>query len=194
MKSSQVRDLARRYATGKLSQESYRSQRRSLIDSITGGSVALAYREEKPAAKRSRFDSKLLGLTVVVLIVVGVGVVLAIKHSNAAHASGSGATQAAVAPAAPVLPQAPGPALVRTFVDADDWTDGSLQSFSRRWQSLGSEEQAKAKDSVKYPRLVSEVRQQIDSEKAVAGSNSAGDAHLMELLKLAKTLDVTAGP
>lgn len=191
MRSSQVRDLARRYATGKLSQESYRSQRRSLIDSITGGSVALTYREEKPAAKRPRFDSKLLGLTVVVLIAVGVGVVLAIKRSNASHASGSGTAQAAVAPA---VPQAPGPALVRTFVDADDWTDGSLQSFSRRWQSLGADEQTKAKESVTYPRLVSEVRQQIDSEKAVAGSNSAGDAHLMELLKLAKTLEVSAGP
>lgn len=191
MRSSQVRDLARRYATGKLSQESYRSQRRSLIDSITGGSVALTYREEKPAAKRPRFDNKLLGLTVVVLIGVGVGVVLTIKHSNATHASG---TAQAAAPAAPAMPQAPGPALVRTFVDADDWTDGSLQSFSRRWQSLGADEQAKAKESVTYPRLVSEVRQQIDSEKAVAGSNSAGDAHLMELLKMAKTLGVTAGP
>jgi hypothetical protein len=192
VRSSQVRDLARRYATGKLSQESYRSQRRSLIDSITGGSVALAYREEKPAVSRPRFDSKLLGLTVVVLIAVGVGVVLAIKRSNASHATGT--AQAAVTPAAPIVPQAPGPALVHTFVDADDWTDGSLQSFERRWQGLGVDEQAKARDSVKYPRLLSEVRQQIDSEKAVAGSGAAGDAHLMELQKLAKTLGVTAGP
>lgn len=194
MRSSQVRDLARRYATGKLSQESYRSQRRSLIDSITGGGVVLTYREEKPAVTRPRFDSKLLGLTVVVLIAVGVGVVLAIKHSASAHAAGSGAAQAAVAPAAPVTPPAPGPALIRTFVDADDWTDGSLQSFSRRWESLGADEQAKAKESLTYPRLVSEVRQQIDSEKAVAGSGAASDAHLMELQKLAKTLGVSAGP
>ena len=191
MRSSQVRDLARRYATGKLSQESYRSQRRTLIDSITGGAVQLAYREEKPAAKRPRFDSKLLGLIAVVLIVLGVGTVLAIKHSNKAA---SGAAQAAVTPAPPVTPPAPGPALVRSFVDADDWTDAGLQSFERRWQSLGSDEQAKAKDSLTYPRLMSEVRQQIDSEKAVAGSNSAGDAHLMELQKLAKTLGVSAGP
>jgi hypothetical protein len=192
MKSSPVRDLARRYATGKLSQENYRSQRRSLIDSITGGSVVLTYREETPAASRPRSGSKLLGLTAVVLIVVGVGVVLAIRHSGSARAPGS--AQAAVAPAAPVVPPAPGPALVRTFVDADDWTDGSLQSFSRHWQGLGADEQAKAKESLMYPRLVSEVRQQIDSEKAVAGSDSAGDAHLMELQKLAKTLGASAAP
>ena len=192
MRSSQVRDLARRYATGKLSQESYRSQRRSLIDSITGGGVQLAYREEKPAAKRPRFDSKLLGLTVVVLIVIGVGVVLALRHSNGTRPSGN--AQATVTAPAAVTPPAPGPALVHTFVDADDWTDGSLQSFERRWQSLGSDEQAKAKESLTYPRLLSEVRQQIDSEKAVAGSDSAGDAHLMELQKLARTLGVSTGP
>jgi hypothetical protein len=190
MRSSQVRDLARRYATGKLSQESYRSQRRSLIDSITDGSVALAYREDERAAPRRRFDSKLLGLTVVVLIGVGVGVVLAIRHSGSVRSSG--AAQAAAA--APVAPPAPGPDLVRTFVDTDDWTDGSLQNFGRRWQGLGSDEQAKAKESLMYPRLMSEVRQQIDSEKAVAGSDGAGDAHLMELQKLAKTLGVGAAP
>jgi hypothetical protein len=192
MKSSQVRDLARRYATGKLSQESYRSQRRSLIDSITDGSVALAYREDERAAPRRRFDSKLLGLTAVVLIVVGVGGVLAIRHAGSAHSSGT--AQAATAAAAPVAPPAPGPDLVRSFVDTDDWTDGSLQNFSRRWQGLGSDEQTKARESLMYPRLMSEVRQQIDSEKAVAGSDSAGDAHLMELQKLAKTLGAGTAP
>jgi hypothetical protein len=191
MKSSQVRDLARRYATGKLSQENYRNQRRSLIDAITGGGVQLSYREEERKAARPRFNSKLLGLTVVVLIAAGIGVVLVLKHSGAAHASGT--AQAAPA-SAPVVPPAPGPALVHTFLDADDWTDVSLQSFTRRWQGLGPDEQAKARDSLMYPRLVSEVRQQVDSEKAVAGSDSAGDAHLAELQKLAKTLGVTAGP
>ncbi|HEY4128078.1 MAG TPA: hypothetical protein VGN70_08550 [Gammaproteobacteria bacterium] len=190
MKSSQVRDLARRYATGKLSQENYRSQRRSLIDSVTGGSVQLAYREDERKALRPRFNNKLLGLTVVVLIAAGIGVVLMLRHAGSVRASG--VAQAAM-PAAPVVPPAPGPALVRTFVDADDWTDGSLESFSRRWQGLGKDEQIKAKDSLMYPRLVSEVHQQIDSEKAVAGSDSAGDAHLAELQKLAKTLGVTAG-
>jgi hypothetical protein len=191
MKSSQVRDLARRYATGKLSQENYRNQRRSLIDSITGGTVLLAYREDERKAVRPRFNSKLLGLTVVVLIAAGIGVVMMLKHSGSARASG--AAQAATAPA-PAAPPTPGPALVRTFVDADDWTDGSLQTFSRRWQDLGPDEQAKARDSMTYPRLLSEVRQQITSEKAVAGSDGAGDAHLAELQKLAKTLGVTAGP
>ena len=69
----------------------------------------------------------------------------------------------------------------------------SVKNFELHWQNIGSDEQAKAKDSPVYSRLVSAVRQQIDAEKAVAGSDSANDAHLTELQKLAKILGVTAG-
>ncbi|HEY3645446.1 MAG TPA: hypothetical protein VGM16_08920 [Gammaproteobacteria bacterium] len=186
MKYSQVRDLARRYATGKLSQENYRNQRRALIDSITGGGVQLAYRSDERAAARKHSNTKLLGLTAVVLVAAGIGVVMLLRHSSQGHAPGS-AQAATVAAAIPALP-APGPDLVRSFVETDDWTDGSLRIFEQRWQNLGTDEQAKAKDSPVYGRLLSAVRQQVDSEKAVAGSDVAGDAHLTELQKLAKTL------
>jgi hypothetical protein len=187
VKSSQVRDLARRYATGKLSQESYRSQRRELIDSITGGGAQLAYRSDERAVAKPRSSAKLLGLTVVVVVAVGIGTVLVLRHSNHSHAEGGAqAATVAVAPAA-----APGPDLVRNFVETDDWTDGSLQSFERRWDSLGTDEQTKAKGSAMYGRLLSEVRQQVDSEKAIAG-DAGNDAHLVELQKLAKTLSANA--
>ena len=187
MKSSQVRDLARRYATGKLSQESYRSQRRALIDSITGGGVQLAYRNDERAAARKRPDAKLMGLAAVVLAAAGVGAVLVLRH-NHSHAPGS----AQAANAAPAVPAAPGPDLVRSFVEIDDWTDGSLRIFERRWEDLGADEQQKAKDSPVYGRLLSAVRQQVDSEKAVAGGDAAADPHLVELQKLAKTLGANA--
>lgn len=189
MKSSQVRDLARRYATGKLSQESYRSQRRSLIDSITGGGVQLVYREDERTAARPRSNGKLIGIAVMVVIVAAAVAVVVVKRSSG---PGKGAEAATVpaAPAAPAPAADPGAELVRTFVEANDWTDGSLRSFERRWDSLGADGQATAKDSLMYPRLVSGVRQQIDSEKAVAGA--AGDPHLAELQKLAKTLGLPA--
>jgi hypothetical protein len=187
VKSSQVRDLARRYATGKLSQESYRSQRRSLIDSITGGGVQLAYREDERAAARPHFSGKLIGIAVLATIVVFAVAVVVVKRSS----HGPSTAQAAAAPAAPAAPPPePGPDLVRTFVEANDWSDGSLQSFERRWGGLGIDAQSSAKDSLMYPRLVSGVRQQIDSEKAVA--SGAGDAHLVELQKMAKTLGIPA--
>jgi hypothetical protein len=187
VKSSQVRDLARRYATGKLSQESYRSQRRSLIDSITGGGVQLVYREDERTAARPRSNGMFIGIAVIVVIVAAAVAVVVIKRSSG---PGKGAEAATVPAAAPAPAADPGAELVRTFVEANDWTDGSLQSFERRWDALGTGGQATAKDSLMYPRLVSGVRQQIDSEKAVAGG--AGDPHLAELQKLAKTLGLPA--
>ncbi|MFI5268693.1 MAG: hypothetical protein ACHQ7M_15065, partial [Chloroflexota bacterium] len=184
MKSSQVRDLARRYATGKLSQENYRNQRRLLVDSITGDQVQLSYREdERTAAHRPRSHHRLLSLTVVVLVAAGIGVVLLMRHN--AHGQGGAQAATSATPAVAAPPPAPGPNLVKVFVEADDWTDVSMRSFERRWESLGADEQAKAKDSLMYPRLVSGVHQQIDSEKAVAGGATATDPHLMELQKLA---------
>jgi hypothetical protein len=189
MKSSQVRDLASRYATGKLSQESYRSQRRALIDSITAGGAQLAYRSDERAVAKPRSKVRPLGIAVVVLIAGGIGAALLLRHSDRVHTPGG--VQAATV-AAPVAVAAPGPDLVRTFVETDDWTDGSLRNFERRWDGLGVDEQAKAKDSPVYGRLMSEVRQQVDSEKAVAGGDAGSDAHLVELQKLAKTLGVAA--
>src|SRR5579859_1397124 len=175
-----------------MSQENYRSQRRSLIDSITAGGVQLSYREEVRARNaRPRIDIKLLGIAVAALIAAGVAVVIYLRHNAQVQVASQAA--AAQAPLA-ATPPAPGPTLVRVFVEADDWTDGSLQTFERRWQGLGLEEQAKAKDSLMYPRLVGGVRQQIATEKAVAGNASASDSHLLELQKLAKTLGVGAGP
>ena len=192
MKSSQVRDLARRYATGKLSQESYRSQRRSLIDSITAERVQLAYRQdERATAAQPRFNTKLLGLVMVTIVVAGIGLVLFLRHSGKAH-GGQAATASIAAPAQPA--PAPGPDLVQQFVETDDWTDGSLQNFERRWMTLGADEQARARDSSTYPRLVSGVRLQITSESAVAGDDASKDTHLTELQKFAQLLGVPAGP
>lgn len=191
MKSSQVRDLARRYATGKLSQESYRSQRRSLIDSITANEVPLAYRQDERPAARPRVNTKMLGVVMVAIVAAGICLVLFLRH-GAKTRGAQAATAATAGPAAP--PPAPGPDLVQQFMDTDDWSDGSLQNFERRWLSLGADEQAKARDSATYPRLVSAVRLQVTSEKAVAGDEAAKDMHLMELQKLAKTLGVSAGP
>ncbi len=189
MKSSQVRELARRYATGQLNQENYRSQRRALIDAVENGRQGLVYKENGNGLGLRRNGIKFLALSVVAVLVAGVVLSMlfrntAVNHQAAAHAA------AATVPAA--QPPAPGPSLVRTFVEANDWTDPSLDSFARRWGSLDPGEQAKARDSMMYPRLVSDLRQQITSEKAVAGGGA--DAHLMALQKLAKTLGVSGAP
>jgi hypothetical protein len=186
MRSSQVRELARRYATGQLNQENYRSQRRMLIDAVTGGQQALNYKEGPNGVTPRRMGIRLLALSVAAVLVAGVVVSMVLKNNNPARPAALRSVPA-VAAAAPVPAPAPGPALVRTFVDTDDWTDGSLDSFSRRWTALSSDEQTKARASTMYPRLLSDLRQQITSEKAVAGS-LASDPHLTALQKMAKTL------
>lgn len=184
MKSSQVRELARRYATGQLNQENYRSQRRTLIDAVTHGRQTLVYRENGNGLALRRNGLKFLALAIVAALVAGVAISMLLKNGTAAHPA---ATRAAPAIATP----APGPSLVHTFVDANDWTDPSLESFSRRWSTLPADEQAKARDSMMYSRLVADLRLQITSEKAVAGNGA--DAHLMALQRMAKTLGVAGG-
>ncbi len=113
-----------------------------------------------------------------------------LKNNAASRLATAHPAPVVAAPAAP--PPAPGPALVRTFVETNDWTDASLDSFSRRWSTLGTDEQTKARGSMMYPRLVADLHQQITSEKAVAGSGA--DAHLMALQKMAKTLGIAGAP
>lgn len=190
MKSSQVRDLARRYATGQLNQENYRSQRRALIDAVTDGRQGLIYKENGNGVALRRNGVKFLALSVVAALVAGVVISMLLKNNAMNRQAAAHPAPTAVAPAAPA--PAPGPALVRTFVETNDWTDASLDSFSRRWGALDTDEQAKARDSMMYPRLVADLHQQITSEKAVAGGGA--DAHLMALQKMAKTLGLPGAP
>ena len=190
MKSSQVRELARRYAAGQLSQENYRSQRRSLIDAIAGGQQPLSYREQlvKTAGHGARM--KLAAVAVVAVLLVAVGLKFAWKAIRAPHKAPVEAT--AVAPAVTAL--SPGPELVRSFVETNDWTDGSLEHLVHAWASLTPDEQAKAKGSDLYPRLVTNLRQQVASEKAMAGSAAIPGPHFMELQKVVKVIGAGTTP
>ena len=187
MKSSQVRELARRYATGQLNQENYRSQRRALIDAVTNGRQALVYKESGNGLMLRRNGIKFLAMSVVAALVAGVVISMLLKNTTANRQT---AARPVVATPAPMVPApAPGAGLVHTFIDANDWTDGSLDTFTHRWISLPTDEQSKARDSLMYPRLVSELRDQITSEKAVSGGGV--DPHLATLQKMAKALGVT---
>lgn len=189
MKSSQVRDLARRYAAGQLSQENYRGQRRALIDSIASGQQPLAYHEMRVKVPGRNTRMKLIAVAVIVVLLVSVALKLGWKTLRGSHNTGAPAASTAFAP--PPLP-APGPDLVSGFVDANDWSDASLLDLEHRWGALPAADQGKARDSMMYPQLVANLRQQITSEKAIA--NGGPDSHLVELNKLAKTLGISNTP
>ena len=191
MKSSQVRDLARRYAAGQLSQENYRSQRRALIDSVAQGGEALVYKEMAVRLPGKRARLKLAAAAVVAVLLAAIAVKLTWKATHPARQAADKTAPGTFVP--PPLP-APGPDLVRGFVETNDWTDTSLESLAHRWQTLSAEDQGKARESTMYPQLVSELRQQITSEKALMAGANGPDAHLMELNKVAKDLAIPASP
>lgn len=182
MRVSPIRDLARRYASGQLSQENYRAQRRVLIDAITADSQPLTYREERAPTFGKHGRMKLaLAAAVVLLVAVIFGLVwktTAARHATTTHV-------VAAQPAAE-----PGQELIHGFVGANDWTDPSLLDFLRRWQALPPAAQSRAKDSPDFTMLSSGLRQQLTSERALAklAGPTNTDLHLVNLQKMADLL------
>jgi len=183
---SPVRDLARRYASGQLSQENYRAQRRVLIDAITADAQPLTYREERIPAfgKHGRMKIALAG-AVVMLVAVIFGLVW--KTTAAKHAATT--THTAAAPPT----SDPGQELVHGFVETNDWTDPSLLDFLQRWQALSSASQKQAKGGPDFAMLASGLRQQLTSEKALAklAVPTNTDLHLVNLQKMADLLGLS---
>ena len=196
MKYSQIRDLARRYAAGALSQENYRGQRRSLIEAITSGRQSLTYRDDEAAPFARRGNIKLLAVAAIAVLLIGLGFVAAWKAGGTQQhkqSAAAGTSPPETLTQAPVPAQAPGVDLVREFVETNDWNDGSVQDFTRRWHTLSADDQGKGRASSMYPRLVSELRQQLSSEKAISGAGAA-DPHLLRLQSMAQVLGVTDTP
>lgn len=184
MKVSPVRDLARRYASGQLSQENYRSQRRLLIDAITTDAEPLTYREERAPAFGKHGRMK-IALVAAVVVLVGVIFLLVLKTTAAKHASSPPPLPVAAKPAPD-----PGQELIHGFVETNDWTDPSLLDFLHRWQTLAPTAQEQARKSSDFTLLVSGLRQQITSEKALAklAGPTNTDLHLVNLQKMAELL------
>lgn len=186
MKPSRVRDLARRYAAGELSLDEYRAQRRKLIDGVTAGEQKLDYGEAS-VSQRKQPRLRRFSIIGVVVMVIGIAAFLWVEHS---HESYLRKTQTRVVPET-------GPALVRTFIETNNWSDASLGQFLQNWKALPSHEQKAARGSYLFPRLLSQLREQIVSQQAVvdlaAGTDNDADsasAHLAHLQKLAVTLRV----
>jgi len=184
MKPSRVRDLARRYAAGELSLDEYRAQRRKLIDGVTAGEQKLEYGEASVSQGKQPHLRRFSAIGFVVMA-VGIAAFLWVEHS---HEPDVRKTQTRV-----VLKN--GPALVRTFIETNDWSDASLSQFLQHWKALPSNEKKAARDSYLFPRLLSQLQEQIVSQQAVVdlatGTDNDADsasAHLAHLQKLAAAL------
>jgi hypothetical protein len=189
MKPSRIRELARRYAAGELSLDDYRAQRRKLIDGITTGLLTLEYGELSVARDNQPYLRWFSGITLL-LIAIGISVFTWIEHTHRVDQTNVQTR---------TLPES-GPGLVRTFIETNDWSDSSLMQFLQRWKTLSLREQKAAYNSYLYPRLLSQLREQIASQQAVvdltAGDIHASDTariHLAHLQQLSATLGVEPG-
>jgi Short C-terminal domain len=185
MKPTRIRELARRYAAGELSLDEYRAQRRKLIDGVTAGLLALEYGEPNSSHNTQSYFLWASGI-VVLLATIGIGTSLWVQHVH--HRTDMTNVQAGTQADS-------GSALVRTFIDTNDWSDASLKQFMQRWKALPPREQKAAYQSYLYPRLLSQLREQIASQQAVvdltAGDHHASDpasVHLANLQQLSSVL------
>lgn len=187
MKASPVRELARRHAAGELSLADYRAQRHALIDNIASGRQTLNYEERiapRPAAPIPSRFILLAGAAILVIIVIGV-VIWAIGTRSVAPSAVSTPTQA-------TLPS-PGPQLVGDFLRVNNWSASQTRNFIHQWNELPGKERELARQDYHYPRLVSELRQQIVSQQAMSGlttNNDTSQAQLAGLYDMAKVLGV----
>lgn len=181
MKASPARDLARRYAAGELSFEEYRSRRRDLIDSICTGTQALQYGQHTayPLHRRKPWWVALASLTVIVVIGIAITRWAVSNHP------------ASTAPAAAQAAKPTGANLLQTFTDANDWSEASIDQFMQQWKLLPNREQQAARTSYLFPRLISQLHEQIVSQQAMlelAPDPKAAARHLSRLQQMAALL------
>jgi Short C-terminal domain len=190
MKPSPIRELARRYASGELSLDEYRAQRRRLIDGVTSGIQKLEYGGPSSPHREQSYYLRLSSGIALLVAATAVGMFLWVHHIHKFKQSTLQSINAAES----------GPILVRSFIETNDWSDASIMQFLRHWKALPSDEQKAASQSYLFPRLLSQLGEQIASQQAVVdlaadGSNNADPAsiHLAHLQQLASSLAAKPG-
>ncbi|MGH8320367.1 MAG: hypothetical protein ACRESX_00770 [Gammaproteobacteria bacterium] len=182
MKPSAVRELARRYAAGELSLDEYRAQRRNLIEAVTSGKQRLEYGQPTLGRiRRPPLHWPMFFMPLAVLVAAGVGTTVWMSHSRS--------TGAQHAPANILVETGPG--LVRSFVEANDWNDASVQQFMQHWGKLPRHEQTAAYRSYLFPRIVSQLQEQIVSQRAMlelAPDRHVAEMHLKHLQQMSAAL------
>ncbi len=176
MNKSQLRRLAREYATGRLGHDEYLEQRGELIDGIVAGEIAIESSADSTAdfaAARPR-DRGIRGTPL--RLIIGAGVVIAIVWAFLA-------SRESVAPGAgdqTASGQVPGKTvsaardLVEEFLATRDWSQESVAEFRDNWNALTPNEQAAARAAPWFRRLAETLREEINAHKALAEFDDSG--------------------
>ena len=176
MNRSQLRRLARDYASGRLEYDEYVRERGELIDGIVSGSIVI----ESTADSTSDFtpqrslDERVRSTPLP--LIIGAGVVIAIIWAFLAPSPEDHDYQRD--PSA--IEQSTGTrvstarVLVEEFLSTRDWSGESLAEFRDNWNALTANEQAEARSEPWFRRLAEALTEEINAHKALAEFDGSG--------------------
>lgn len=188
MKVSQLRDLTRKYAAGKIGREEYLDQRKRLIDGIVAGEIEIRYREiEPPAPPKRNAGQKKWWYAGGTVMLVGLLLIALLAHFFDDGAQRADADRAAAA----ASPADPGAELLREFLRSADWSDASLTAMEQEWNALTAFQRESARRSSWYRRVKHETSQRIREQEALL---AAGEMEALlragRLREFAETLGI----
>ncbi|HEX7030583.1 MAG TPA: hypothetical protein VF254_08300 [Gammaproteobacteria bacterium] len=179
MKASQLRDLTREFAAGRIDRQAYVAERRRLIEGIVSGEIEIRYRELEPATRpseeprRQRWPTLAAGALVSLLLAA-----LFIHFFGAAPTTPASASTQAV----PAPPGKPGVELLARFNQDGQWSATAIDAFEREWNALTPFQQENARRSAEYRQLKHETAERIREQEALLATGKM--EALMEAVRL----------
>lgn len=176
MNRSQVRRLAREYATGRLEYDDYVRERSELIDGIESGTIVIESTTESTtdltAARSLDQTIRNTPLRLIIGICVLIAVVWAFLLPSETTSPGraDGTTDTGI----PGKRESTARTLVEKFLVTRDWSGQSLAEFRDNWNALTPNEQAEARASLWFRRLAEALREEINAHKALAEFDGSG--------------------
>lgn len=177
MRSSPLRDLGRRYATGNLRRKDYVTQRTQLLHRYVNGQLDIIYRESRPVVLVRKQGFPLW--VPAIALVAGIAISLFVWHG----ATNTPAAGSAVAPAKDTpagFEAAQDMNLIEGFLSGQDWSDGKLESMETDWKKLPAFKQEALRRTPEFRRLESLTRRKIEEVQALRALNDSAQSRLRE--------------
>lgn len=176
MNRSQLRRLARDYATGRLEYDKYVRERKELIDGIESGAIAIESTADTtgdfspfPSIERKIRATPLPLIIGACVLIAVIWLFLTTTPSDDASVqrSDAGIEQ-------PGTRVSAARELVEDFLATRDWSSKSLGDFRDSWNALTPNEQAQARAAPWFRRLAEALREEINAHKALAEFDGSG--------------------
>jgi hypothetical protein len=176
MNRSQLRRLARDYATGRLVYDEYVRERDDLIDGIVSGAIAIESSADSTAdfAATPSLDQRIRStpLPLIIGAIVVIAVIWAILVPSDTTPPGESVQSGAEQPPGQRVSAAR--VLVEEFLGTRDWSGESLGAFRDSWNALTPNEQVEARTAPWFRRLAEALREEINAHKALAEFDGSG--------------------